>query len=114
MTSSGPIMDDVTEIIIKSFHPLDVQLPDCDTLEGKVKFVLPAVHLKLYDLSLDGIIPGDPHIGGDAPMFCVSANFPSPVDIGKVMQFVVKSKDDLETLWKAYQAELDKRGALLG
>jgi hypothetical protein len=52
-----------TKVIIKSFHPLDVTLPDCTELVGIVQIVLPAIHVQLLDLSMGGIVPGNPWDG---------------------------------------------------
>jgi hypothetical protein len=104
--------DQATEIIITSFHPLSVTLPEGDTLEGKVRIVLPDVHVQLIDLSMGGIIPGA-HLGSDAAIVGYNIEFLEPVETVEIMKFVVKSADLFEQIWEAYQAEFDKKGALL-
>ncbi|MHC4336137.1 MAG: hypothetical protein ACYSUV_20675 [Planctomycetota bacterium] len=102
-----------TKVIIKSFHPLDVTLPDCTELVGIVQIVLPAIHVQLLDLSMDGIVPGNPHLGTDAPLHSLEIDFPEPVDVGKFMMFVIESREELEQMWKGIQAHYDEKGALL-
>lgn len=107
-------MSKPTEIVIKSFHPLSITLPEGDTLQGKVRVVLPPLHVQVVDLSMGGIIPGSPHLGSDAPLVGYNVEFEEAVDLGPFMQFVIKSADLFEQIWKAYQGEFDKKGALLG
>ena len=55
-------------ITILSFDPLQMQLPSAPAAFAIVVVRLPPVHLKLFDLSLGGIIPDGPHIGTELPM----------------------------------------------
>lgn len=102
-----------TQFIIKSFHPLDVTLPDQDMVEGIVQIVLPEIHIQIYDLSMGTSVLKGAHLGADVALNCVRLDFPEPVEASKVMAFIIASREDLEKLWRAIQAEYDKKGALL-
>jgi hypothetical protein len=107
-------VSDVTEVHIKSFHPLDIELPDCDILQGKVRLVLPDVRVQLIDLSMGMPILEGAGIVGDGPLFCVDMELAEPMDVGAFLMDVIKNKDELEQWWKDAQGLLDKKGALLG
>lgn len=106
-------MTEPTEIRIKGFHPLDISLPEGDTVQGVVRIVLPDIHVQLLDLSMGGILQGA-HIGSDAALYGYELELPESVEISKLMQFVIASREQLEEMWKLIQAEYDKKGALLG
>lgn len=103
----------VTEFVIHGFHPLNVALPEGEQVEGKIRILLPPVHVQLYDLSMGIDLLKGAHIGGDAPMFGMTITLPEPVDTGDLVKFLIASQGTLELLWAAYQHELDVKGALL-
>jgi hypothetical protein len=102
------------KVSITSFDPLTVTWPAVDRYVGAVEVRLPAVHVQVYDLSLGGILPGA-HIGGDGQLFGLTVTLPEPgLTVGQMSQFIHDARAELRAAWRAYQAELDKRGALLG
>lgn len=103
----------ITEITINSFDPFTVSLPEGKQLVGKVRIVLPPIHVQVYDLSMGLDLLKGAHLGSDASIFGWNIDLPEPVDTGKFMQFLVESQDTFRESWKVAQAEFDKRGALL-
>ncbi len=102
------------EVSITSFDPLTVAWPAVDRFVGEVEIRLPAVHVQVYDLSLGGLLPGA-HIGGDGQIFGLTLSLPEPgLTIGQMTQLIHNARGELCAVWRVYQAELDKRGALLG
>ena len=104
--------DDGVRVRITAFEPLTVELP-AGRIAGKVTIELPAVHVQLYDLSLGGLLPGA-HIGGDIGVVGLSFD---AADVGmtpgQIADFITRAQPELKQIWRAYQDELDKRGALL-
>jgi hypothetical protein len=102
------------KVSITSFDPLTVTWPAVDRYVGEVRIALPAVHVQVYDLSLGGILPGA-HIGGDGQLFRLTVTLPEPgLTVGQMSQFIHDARATLREVWQTCQAELDKRGALLG
>jgi hypothetical protein len=102
------------EVSITSFDPLTVAWPAVDRFVGDVTISLPAVHVRMYDLSLGGLLPGA-HIGGDGQLFGLTVTLPEPgLTVGQMSQFIHDARAELREVWRVYQAGLDKRGALLG
>lgn len=109
---AGMMSETVIEVIIEKFHPLTIVWPDGE-LVGKVRIVLPPIHLRICDLGMGGVIPGDPHLGSDTPIAGINIFTPTPLDKGDFMNFIEESRGDMEQLWTAYQTEFDKREALV-
>ena len=98
---------------IKSFDPLTVVLPKENQVSGKVRIVLPDIHVQLYDLSMGIRELKGAHIGSDAPLHGMLLEFSEPVSASEVVKLIIEGREQFETVWKTYQAEYDKKGALL-
>jgi hypothetical protein len=103
-----------TKIVISSFHPLSVTLPPEEQLVGKVRIVLPDIHVQMFDLSMGIRQLKGAHLGSDAPILGLDIDLPEPVDTGDFMKFIIASRDELEEMWKLGQKQFDEKGALLG
>jgi hypothetical protein len=103
----------VHTIRIKSFDPVVIELPKVQTFIGETRIILPPLHLQLYDLSLDGALPGA-HIGSDAELAGVTITLSKPgIDAAEMLTFIMAAQDQFKAMWKIVQRELDKHGALL-
>lgn len=101
-------------ISITGFEPLQIAVPKCKQFVGTVRIELPAVHLKVYDLSLAGLLPGA-HIGADASILALTLNLAEPgITDADMMKFIIEAQEELAAAWRAAQQFLDDRGALLG
>jgi hypothetical protein len=90
---------------------LTVELPS-GRIAGKVTLELPAVHVQLYDLSMGGLLPGA-HIGGDMTLAGLSFDTGDVgITPGQLADFITTAQGELKQIWRIYQDELDKRGAL--
>jgi hypothetical protein len=88
---------------IASWNPFEVSVETSTSpVIGRVVVFWPKTHFKLLDLSMGGS-----HIGSDAVISLVS--FTVEVLVAKLVEFAKASKDELETLWKAYSGALSKR-----
>jgi len=105
--------ESVTEVLIKSFHPLNVTLPPGKELVGKVRIVLPDIHLQIYDLSMGIDLLKGAHLGADIPAMGLNVELTEPIDMGKFMSFVIASQETLEEMWKLGQKQFNEKGALL-
>ena len=104
--------DGGVRVRITAFEPLTVELP-AGRIAGKVTIELPAVHVQLYDLRMGGLLPGT-HIGGDIGMAGLSFDTGDVgMTPGQLADFITTAQDELRQMWRVYQDELDKRGALL-
>lgn len=110
-------MDKSYKVIVVSiinFDPLNVVFPNVDTYTGKLRLELPAVHVKLCDLSMDGLIPGGPYIGGDGQIFGLDINLgEKTLTAGQMMELIQKSRLELSEMHRIIQQTLDEHGALL-
>ena len=71
--------------------------------------MFPDVHLKLYDLSMGGAIPGA-HIGGDARPFSLDFEVGEPgMTVGEVTQFVADAEEQLKKMHAVIQEEMAGR-----
>lgn len=104
----------MNNFIITGFHPLNVTLPPGEEVVGKIRIVLPPIHVKVYDLSMGIDLLHGAHLGSDVPILGLDLEATEPVPVEALMAFIVKSKDDLEQIWKLGQTQFDKKGALLG
>jgi hypothetical protein len=98
-------------IIIESFDPLRLQLPAEMRLADQVRVRLPPVHIRLFDLSLGGLIPD---IGLDAPMTELIITLAEPATVGNIFDAIAGNIDAWRDLWLASQQALDKCGPILG
>jgi hypothetical protein len=94
-------------IHIGQFNPLEVTIPKVEgSFVGKVKIVLPDVHMQLYDLSMGIDLLKGAHIGADGPAFSVDMDVPEPgVTRAQMMEMILAAEEA--------QGELDKAGAIL-
>jgi hypothetical protein len=107
-------------VSIESFEPLTIAFPDLDKLtdEGKIpagdlEFALPEHHIQLVDLSMGGIIPDKPHIGGDAKVFSYTTKTDQDVSFGEFMCMLIEMRGTMEEMHGEMQKILDERGAVL-
>jgi hypothetical protein len=101
------------EVRIQSFDPLTIAMPRQDVFVGDVTLRMPALHVKLYDLSLGGALPGA-HIGSDIEIFVWHMQLGEPgLTAAKMLTFIHAAQDEFKQGWQIMQDELDKRGALL-
>lgn len=102
-----------TVIHILSFDPLRLELPAGNKVVGKVAIRLPPVHLRLYDLSMGGIIDGSPHIGADTPLWDITFNLEKPIPLSKLVSLVTTKANDFKAVWKQAQSVLDEAEPLI-
>lgn len=106
-------MDD-NKVVIKilQFDPLRLELPTVK--EGKrFSIVLPPVHVKVLDLSMGGLIEGNPHIGADAELFECYANFDEPVPVATMVEHIAGAADLYKKMWAHLQKGMDAADPLL-
>lgn len=107
-------MTDSTIVSITSFEPLSIVFPNVEMYTGDIFLAFPAVHVKLYDLSMGGIIPGQPHIGGDGQIFGFTLHLgTNSMTHGDIIELIRVSKAHLIEMHRIVQQTLDKHGALL-
>lgn len=112
-------MNKVAKLIISvtSFDPLVMQLPAAAQVANILVIKLPALHLKVFDLSMGGIVPGAPHIGADAQMLEVTITTKNPEDdpftLGWSVNYIADSLETLKEAWKIAQDLINAQGALL-
>ena len=99
-------------ITILSFDPLQMQLPLASAAFAIVVVRLPPVHLKLFDLSLGGIIPDDPHVGTELPVTDIVITLKEPVALGKIVDMIAASVDRWCEIWQATQRFADDYGPI--
>lgn len=99
-------------ITILSFDPLQMQLPSAPAAFAIVVVRLPPVHLKLFDLSLGGIIPDGPHIGTELPMADIVITLKEPAALGKIVDMIAASVDRWREIWQATQRFADDYGPI--
>lgn len=102
-----------TVIHILSFDPLRLELPAGKKVVGKVAIRLPPVHLRLYDLSMGGIIDGSPHLGADTPMWDITLDVPKPIPLSKLVDLVTTKADHFKAVWQVAQNALDEAAPLV-
>lgn len=110
-----PVSDPVpfNEVRILSFDPLTIAMPRQDVFVGNVTLRMPAIHLKIYDLSMGDLLPGA-HIGSDTELFVWHMELGEPgITAEKMMAFIYAAQDEFRKAWQLMQDELDKHGALL-
>ena len=99
-------------ITILSFDPLQMQLPSAPAAFAKVIVRLPPVHLKLFDLSLCGIIPDNPHIGAELPLTEITISLKEPATPGEIVDMIAGSVDMWREVWQATQRFADDYGPI--
>ena len=99
-------------ITILSFDPLQMQLRSAPAAFAIVVVRLPLVHLKLFDLSLGGIIPDGPHIGTELPMADIVIALKEPAALGKIVDMIAASVDRWCEIWQASQRFADDYGPI--
>jgi hypothetical protein len=102
------------EVSITSFDPLTVTLPAAPTIfTGDLFIRFPDVHVKLYDLSLGGLLPGA-HIGGDGQLFGLTLHLrENTMTGGQIVEFIQAARAELIEMHRIVQVTLDAHGALL-
>lgn len=107
----------MTEIKIVSFDPLTITWPipdDEGMLYGDVRIALPNLHIQVYDLSMDGLIPGNPHMGADTDLLGWKLETGDKgIKLSLIHEFIMSSLPLLREAHEKTQAYLDQRGALL-
>lgn len=104
-----------THKVLVSFNPLRIDLPGAGPFVGEIQVVLPENHVTVMDLSMGGMIPGSPHIGGDARIFGFKFEVPEPgMEAADLLKFIETTADKLEGLHEFCQDELDKRPLMGG
>ena len=103
-------MDETTHDILIDFDPLRITLPGPGPFVGKVRIVLPEVHVKLVDLSMGGILPGA-HVGSEGRLWSLDIpDVPEPgMTAGQVTEFVAAAEKELKRMWELIQEEMDNR-----
>lgn len=103
-------MSTTPRIAILSFDPLRLELPENLEPTTEVLVCLPPVHIKLFDLSMGGLVPDDPHIGMDAPITNITIILPKPTSVGDIVSMISASASTWRALWLASQKALDNCG----
>ncbi len=107
--------DERTHDILVDFNPLRITLPGTGPFAGKIRIVLPEVHLKLWDLSMGTDLLGGAHIGSDARAWSVDFDAPEPgIKAGELAQFVADCEPQLREMHRIIQEEMDKRFLMEG
>jgi len=101
-----------TSVTITKFNPLTIAWPNAP-LAGKIRLVLPPIHIQVYDLSMGIDLLKGAHLGGDAPILGIDIELSESINKGDLMNFIEATKDKLEELWSLGQKEFNKKGALL-
>ena len=96
------------EFIIKSFDPLDIQIPNVSHVEGSIRVMLPSIHIKLIDLSMDGIL-GNTHIGAEGNVVSLTLTIGEKISVGKVVEMIVQILPYLKEAHQIYQDEFNKK-----
>lgn len=108
-------MSETPLIIIMSFEPLRLELPESRLkLSCQVRVRLPPVRVKLIDLSLGGLVLDAPTISADLPMTELTISFKEPITLGDLIDIILANADAWQALWRASQEALDKCGPILG
>ena len=97
---------------IFSFDPLHLELPQTPVLSGTVRVRLPPVRLKLFDLSLGGIIPDSPYIGTEVPIADITIGLIEPMKVGEIVDLIANTATSWQALWQAVQESVDEHGAI--
>ena len=101
------------EVSILSFEPLTVAMPEVEMFVGDVHIALPDVHVKIYDLSMGGILPGA-HLGSDSQLFGLNLSLQEPgITTVQMYEFIREARKELAEMWRIVQNTLDEHGALL-
>ena len=97
-----------TIITIHSFHPLNITWPDVPEFTGIVYIQFPKVTIDFQLGGLLGLIPGmTARSEGEA--YRLVLNFGDAVmTVGQMMEFINKTKDDLEEMHQISQETLQK------
>jgi len=111
LTMRGETM---TTIKITSFAPLQLEMPaKPGPYLGPIAIQLPAVHYNFYDLSMGGMIPGEPHLGADLEGWQYTFEAVEPMTLGKLIELVTVAKDDFKKLHKLIQRGVTELGPLM-
>jgi len=106
-------MEPASIVKINKFDPLTMELPEKIMLPARL--YLPNIRLKLYDLSMGGIIPGAA-LTSDAQVFCLDIGTEEDAgtefEIGKFMEFVRVTLPTLVEMHRIAQAEFNKKALL--
>jgi hypothetical protein len=92
--------------IIRSFDPLDVEIPNVPYVEGKVNIKLPEVDVRLYDLSMGGLLPGACVTTKSRVVEC--SMVVERVKTGNIVDAILVMLPNLQEAHKIYQDEFDK------
>ena len=99
--------DDPTVIKIESLDPLTIVLLSPGPYHLPIKLLLPTMTFQLVDLSLDGMIPGNPGIYGDgARLEQTLRGDGEPIPLQKIVNYLFAAREKLLKLIFEYQKEL--------
>jgi len=95
-------------VIQVSLDPFGVTLPGPGPFAGRIAVELPEHHVKLYDLSMGGVLPGA-HVGGEGRVFHLEMDVPEPgLTASEIMEWLAGAQEQLRELHAVVQRELDK------
>ena len=99
-----------THHILIDFDPLQITLPGAGPFAGEVRLILPEFRIRLHDLSMGGIVPDEPYIGGDGRLFRLKLIINEPgISASDLLSFIESAQDELREVHQIVQQELDKR-----
>jgi len=104
-------MEPRSTVKINSFEPLQVELPE--KLIIPLRLILPTLKIKLYDLSMGGLLPGAA-IVSDGQFFSLdmTGEEGTELELGKFMEFVRKSLPQLKEMHKLAQEKMNEKALL--
>lgn len=102
--------DTKMEILIHFEPEYRIELPPTKTFVGKVKLMLPEVHVKFLDLSLGIDLLQGAHLGSDGRVFSLDMTIPEPgMTAGEMVEFLGGIEPQLRQMHTIVQHELDKK-----
>lgn len=93
--------------IIHSFDPLNIEIPNVIDIEGKINIKLPEIDIKLYDLSMGGLLP-DTCIKTKANVVQCSFICKDKMKIGEIINAILEMLPNLQKAHNIYQDEFNK------
>ncbi len=94
---------------INSFDPLNIEFP-LEAVTGRFKLVLPNIQMKLFDLSMGGMIPQAPYVGAEGQVFSLDIDIgESEMSGAKVMEFIQECLPQLRDMHKLVQGGFAKQ-----
>jgi hypothetical protein len=102
--------------ILLHFEPeYRAELPPADRFVGEVEIILPEVRVKLLDLSMGGIIPDGPYVGGKGRVWTFRVDFPEPgITAGDMLKFLAEAEPQFREMHQVIQSMMDETFLLGG